>query len=110
MLFIERDENGTIVAIHKNNTGGTFEQGSLTNQDVRQFLQQTGGDDALLSTALADSDNDLVRVVEDLIELLISRSIINFTDLPAAAQTKIRARQTLRSQLAETDFMVDDIL
>ncbi len=110
MLFIERNQNGVITAIHNNNPQGTFEQASLKDPAVLQFLQQTNTSDELITRVLAQSDSDLVRVVEDLIRLLIDRNIINFTDLPVAAQTKIRNRQTIRSQLAETDFMVDDIL
>ncbi len=110
MLFIERDQNGAIVAIHNNNPQKEFEQVSLKDPEVLQFLQQTNASDELMTRALAQSDSDLVRVVEDLIQLLIDRNIINFTDLPSEAQTKIRNRQTIRSRLAETDFMVDDIL
>ena len=36
---------------------------------------------------LADSDMRLVRVLEDVIDLLISRDVIRFTDLPQAAQS-----------------------
>ncbi len=110
MLFIERHRDGTIAAIHNDNPQGTFEQASLQEPDVLQFLKHTTSGDELMTRALAQSDTDLVRVMEDLIQLLIDRNVINFTDLPAEAQAKIRTRQTMRSHLAETDFMVDDIL
>ncbi len=110
MLFIERNQNGNIIAIHNDNPQGIFEQTSLKDPDVLQFLKQTATGDELMTRALAQSDTDLVRVMEDLIQLLIDRNIINFTDLPEEAQAKIRNRQTMRSHLAETDFMVDDIL
>ncbi len=109
-MFIERNENGAISAIHSENPAGRFAPASLNDPEVLQFLQQTDPKNGLMNSALAQSDTDLVRVVEDLIQLLIDRNIINFTDLPAAAQKKIRHRQILRSKLAEDNFMVDDIL
>ena len=38
---------------------------------------------------LSSSDAGLARVTEDLIELLIARGVIRFTDLPLAAQNKL---------------------
>jgi len=48
---------------------------------------------------LADSDLRLVRVLEDLIDLLIDKEVIRFTDLPAPAQEKLMERRSLRHSL-----------
>lgn len=59
--------------------------------------------------ALSQSDTSLVRVLEDLIDVLINRGVIQFTDLPEAAQAKLlerretRASLTNRLQLLPTD-------
>lgn len=59
--------------------------------------------------ALSQSDTSLVRVLEDLIDVLITRGVIQFTDLPEAAQAKLlerretRASLTNRLQLLPTD-------
>jgi hypothetical protein len=45
---------------------------------------------------LADSDQSLIRVVEDLIDTLIRKDLIHFTDLPDAAQAKLLERRSLR--------------
>ncbi len=61
------------------------------------------------ASALSQSDTSLVRVLEDLIDVLINRGVIQFTDLPEAAQTKLlerretRASLTKRLQLLPTD-------
>lgn len=44
-------------------------------------------------------DADLVRVLEDLIDVLISRQVIRVTDLPAEAQEKLFARKSFRERL-----------
>lgn len=65
--------------------------------------------------ALSQSDTSLVRVLEDLIDVLINRGVIQFTDLPEAAQAKLlerretRASLTNRLQLLPTDPN-DDLL
>jgi hypothetical protein len=42
------------------------------------------------------SDLSFVRVIEDIIDLLIDRSVIRFTDLPAPAQAKLIERKGKR--------------
>ena len=49
--------------------------------------------------ALSQSDTSLVRVLEDLIDVLITRGVIQFTDLPEAAQAKLLERRETRASL-----------
>lgn len=56
--------------------------------------EQNGTSDAL--ERLAESDQAMVRVLEDLIETLIHKELIHFTDLPEAAQAKLIERRSLR--------------
>ncbi|MFV1923079.1 MAG: hypothetical protein ACMZ63_10825 [Methylotenera sp.] len=51
--------------------------------------------------ALSSSDAGLARVTEDLIAVLVRKGTILFTDLPETVQTKLLAREALRSQLGE---------
>jgi hypothetical protein len=46
------------------------------------------------------SDLDMIRVYEDLIDLLLTKRIIMLTDFPPAAQEKLLRRKKLRSSLA----------
>lgn len=62
-----------------------------------------------LRLAIVSSNQDLVRVLEDVVELLISRGVILFTDLPDSAQHKMLHRQRLRSKLPRSlDLLGDD--
>ena len=45
------------------------------------------------------ADADFVRVIEDVIDTLISKNVIRHTDLPAAAQKKLMLRKGLRNRL-----------
>lgn len=82
-IFIIRDENGKI--------------SSLTN-DPAEGAEATTIDDPAVQQFLNALDIDLVRVVEDVIDLLVSRGVFLFTDLPDSAQRKLLFRKNLRSQ------------
>lgn len=51
------------------------------------------------SNALSQTDIGLARVLEDLIDVLITRGLIQFTDLPDAAQAKLLERRQTRANL-----------
>lgn len=50
---------------------------------------------------LAGTDPGMIRVVEDLYEILVKKGIILASDLPAAAVNKIEQRKQLRKLLSE---------
>lgn len=56
-----------------------------------------------IKTMLRQSDARMSRVVEDLIEVLIRRNILNFTDLPRYAQKRLIQRSTMRRDLPARD-------
>ncbi|MBV5298876.1 MAG: hypothetical protein JZU64_12285 [Rhodoferax sp.] len=49
---------------------------------------------------LSQTDVGLARVLEDLIDVLITRGILQFTDLPQAAQAKLLERRQSRASLS----------
>ena len=67
--------------------------------------QQQGEAD---SSSLVDSDAGLARVTEDLIDILITRGLIQFTDFPPAAQAKLLQRRQTREMMANRLKLMDD--
>lgn len=58
---------------------------------------------------LSQTDADLARVLEDLIDVLINRGLIQFTDLPQAAQAKLLERRQTRANLTRRlELLPDD--
>ena len=57
---------------------------------------------------LADTDAALARITEDLIDILIHRGVIQFTDFPAAAQAKLLERRQTRATLSRRLRLLDD--
>ncbi len=61
------------------------------------------------ASALDATDQDLIRVLEDVVDLLIAKGLILFTELPVDAQQKIMRRQQMRSAMGSTlDLISED--
>lgn len=60
------------------------------------------------SKSLADSDASVARIAEDLIDILITRGVIQFTDFPPAAQAKLLQRRHTRETLSNRLKLLDD--
>lgn len=57
---------------------------------------------------LASSDSDLIRVLEDLIDILIKNGTIRMTDLPPKALEKLSARKQVRKNLHNSLNLIND--
>lgn len=82
-LFIVRDSDGRVSGLSASAADGA-EPAAVDDPQVQDFLR--------------DLDIDLVRVLEDVVDLLVARGVFRFTDLPQSAQEKLLFRKNLRSQ------------
>ncbi len=103
MAYIQRDSAGKITAIFESPQFEGQEQLAL---DAPELIEYLAKDNA--KVILAASDADLVRVLEDLINTLIDKQVIMFTDLPLAAREKLVSRERIRGHLTNLDNLVDD--
>lgn len=71
---------------------------SPTDADVEAFLRSENPSQA---DTLSQTDTAMARVLEDLIDTLIARGLIQFTDLPQAAQAKLLSRRQTRAALKD---------
>lgn len=99
MPYVSRDEQGNIKAIGAEPDGERQEELPSNHPAVREFLQEIGQ----AAEDLERTDAEFVRVTEDLIDLLIAKGVILFTDLPEEAQQKILFRRKLRA--GDTDSL-----
>lgn len=105
MPYVKRDKQGSIVAVSQEPGPGFAEELREDDLAVAEFLTRVSGQDS----SLGATDQDLIRVLEDLVELLIGKGVILFTELPESAQAKIMRRQHLRSELGgKLDLIGDD--
>lgn len=103
MPYVRRDEHGRIVAIQLE-PGSGWEDVPAGSPELTEFTRRTAGE----PNTLEQSDMRLVRVLEDLIELLIARDVIRFTDLPLPAQQKLLERRSMRQNLGALDLLGGD--
>lgn len=104
MPYIKRDSSGQITALCKTDqTGEGWEVCSDDDPELVVFIETLVTDNALAFTDLG-----LARVVEDLIDLLIDRDAMRFTDLPAPAQEKLLKRRSLRASMNSLNLLGDD--
>lgn len=97
MPYVKRDSDGSIIAVSIRGEGQE-EFVADGDSELMNFLSETLAEDNPLRF-LISSDLDLTRVLEDLIDLLVSRGIVNFTDFPDAAQEKLLQRRKARTNL-----------
>lgn len=106
MPYVKRDENGLITGLSERADAEHNEFLKLDHPDIAALVE--GADEHGMRGALAASDLDMIRIIEDLIDVLITNNVINFTDLPAEAQGKLLARQKLRHSMSSLSGLVSD--
>jgi hypothetical protein len=93
MPYVQRNADGTIISLHRDDPGsGELLAGD--HPEVTAFI----GAQARPLTDFERLDVDFVRVLEDVIDALTARNLINITDLPETAQAKLLARRSFRER------------
>jgi hypothetical protein len=107
MAYIERDQQGKIIAVFETPQNNTQESlASDAPELLEYFLNRTDINDA--RTTLSRSDADLIRVLEDLVNTLIDNKVILFTDLPLAAREKLANREKVRGHLSSLENLMNE--
>lgn len=97
--YVIRDGDGRVEAIFRHAPEGAAEELPSTHPDVLRFL--FGPDPGATAKGLwIENDLAMARVLEDLIDILLARRLIEFTDLPIMAQQKVVNRHGRRDDIA----------
>ena len=100
MPYVQRDATGLVSAIFQESQSDAKELLAKDHPDIQRFfggiLPQITQNNAL---QLTETDIGLIRVIEDLIDILIDKNVLMFTDLPVEAREKILFRKTTREKL-----------
>ncbi len=105
MPYVQRDNEGRIVALFGAPAPNASEQKTVDDPEVLSFLSREASEQDL-TRLLALTDVDIIRILEDLIDLLVEQRIIRFTDLPESAQDKLANRRRARARLRDTESPV----
>jgi len=98
-MYVSRDKNKKITAVFRQPNITAQEMISSSDPELMVFLGQDENQSKSMVKYLQQSDLNMIRVIEDLINILIKKNIIRFTDFPEASQSKIVNRQKIREQL-----------
>ena len=109
MLFALRDEKQSIIAVSERKLTDDWEHIELEDEALHAFLQKNP---AIGSKVMQAADADFIRVLEDVIDLLVDKQVIQFTELPNPVQTKLlnrrRYREEMRGQSDTTQLLDGD--
>lgn len=97
-MYIKRDSLGKIVAVHEAQNEEFSELAKDDDPEFLNFLKCSACKTSLQTSSLQQTDADFIRVLEDVIDVLIDKNLIQFTDLPLAAREKLSTRQHLRKR------------
>lgn len=107
MAYIRRDPEGKIIGVFDTPQDDAIEFLSPNAPELLNFLGQTDDANAARSL-LSSSDQALIRVLEDLVNTLIDKGVILFTDLPPAAREKLANREKFRDHLSSLEDLMND--
>ena len=98
MPYVRRNALGQIDSLHRHASGAP-EFLPDEHPDVQAFVGRAAptGDFGRL-------DADFVRVIEDVIDTLITKNVLNITDLPPEAQAKLFARKSFRERATRSSL------
>ncbi|WP_298835397.1 hypothetical protein [uncultured Piscinibacter sp.] len=99
MPFVRRNAEGRIESLHRSGSdGGEF------LPDAHPEVQAFVGNDSDAREDFSRLDADFVRVLEDVIDTLIVKNVLNITDLPEQAQAKLFARKSFRERVSKSSL------
>ncbi len=105
MPFVHKDATGKILAVYTDPVEGGQEV-APDDPALMEFIQQNIP--AAAGNEWMESDLALARVIEDLIEVLIDKKVIMFTDFPEGAQKKLLDRRGLRKEFDLVEDLFGD--
>ncbi|PLA75334.1 hypothetical protein CYQ88_01845 [Hydrogenovibrio sp. SC-1] len=106
MVYIKRNAQNEIIDMQFSPKSG-YEYCSLYDPDIKSFIEESQNEE-LIKKILKTMDIEMVRVIEDLVDILVDRRLILFTDLPEPVQNKLLFKRSIRENLAPESSMIDD--
>jgi len=106
MPFVHRDGDGKILAVYEDQLEGT-EEVAANDPALAAFIQKNIPA-AAQNDEWAQSDLALSRVMEDLVDILIEKKVINFSDFPKGAQEKLLSRRGFRKEFSYVENLFGD--
>jgi hypothetical protein len=106
MFYVQRDADGELLRVEAASFAEATEQLPPDDHQVQAWFADEVVEKSLSQLKL--SDMEMIRVLDDLIQVLTSKGILNVTDLPMAAQAKLMDRNQARETLGGLSDLIND--
>ena len=107
MVYVQRDAEGRLLRVEHQAFTEMTESLSVADEELHAWLVMRENVHERLAK-LKDSDLELVRVLEDLVDVLVNRGVVRYTDLPEAARAKLHDRAQTRAKLDGLSGLLGD--
>lgn len=106
LYYVLRDADGRLSRVDAKAFEGHTETLPGDHVEVLHWLADDVVGNSL--NQLKQSDLDMIRVLEDLIEVLTNKGVLSITDLPAGAQAKLLSRSSARRALGGLSNLIEE--
>lgn len=106
IFYVQRDANRHLQRVEVAPFEGMSETLPADAQEIQAWFANQDVESSLLQ--LKQSDLDMIRVLDDLVQVLMNKGVLRITDLPAAAQSKLLSRTQARVALGGLNRLIDD--
>ncbi len=106
MFYVQRDAQGQLIRVEAVAFAEMDQTLAADDQEVQAWFANQTVETSLLQ--LKQSDLDMIRVLDDLIQVLMTKGVIRITDLPPAAQSKLMNRTQVRETLGGLNRLIND--
>jgi hypothetical protein len=106
MFYVQRDAQGSLVRVEAAPYAEATETLPANHHDIQTWFSNEVVETSLKQ--LKQSDLEMIRVLDDLIQVLTSKGVIRVTDLPPAAQAKLMDRTQAREALGGLSHLINE--
>ena len=106
MFYVQRDAQGQLVRVEAAAYAEATETLPADHHDIQAWFANAAVENSLKQ--LKQSDFEMIRVLDDLIQVLTQKGVIRVTDLPPAAQAKLMDRTQAREALGGLSQLIDE--
>jgi ribosomal protein L16 Arg81 hydroxylase len=106
MFYVQRDAQGELVRVEAAAFAEATAQLPADDHEIQNWFANQTVEHSLNTLKL--SDNEMIRVLDDLIQVLTNKGVLRITDLPPAAQAKLLDRNRARVALGGLSNLIDD--
>jgi hypothetical protein len=103
---VQRDAQGQLIRVEAAAYAEATETLPADHHEIQAWYANEAVENSLKQ--LKQSDFEMIRVLDDLIQVLTSKGVIRVTDLPPAAQAKLMDRTQAREALGGLSQLIDE--